>query len=128
MYEELRKQAKKKVEAKKGFYIAAVTFGMASITLIMLSFYLSQIAFWLLLPVPILLMTLVIVYISVFGLSLPGKDASDWEEQEIQREMFRLYLQKKKQLSSSDRLTTEEALKLKQLETLLNQEVEGDLL
>ena len=68
MYEELRKKAEKKVEAKMGFFICGITFACTAVVLIMLSIYLPSIALWLLLPIPVMGMVLGILYILVFGL------------------------------------------------------------
>ena len=46
MYKELRKEAKKKVEAKMAFYICAIAFSSVSIVLLMLSFYMPSIGIW----------------------------------------------------------------------------------
>ena len=118
MYKELQKKAKKKVEAKMGFYICAIVFSFTTIILFMLSFYLPSIAFWLRLPIPAFIMVLVILYLSAFGLPTTGALSKDWQEEEIEKEMLKLYRQKKAQLPPLDELSETEILELKEVEQL----------
>lgn len=120
MYEDLHKKAKKRVEARMGFYTMAIIFFFTAIALIMLSFYLTNIAFWLRLPIPFLAMVLGIMYIQTFGLST-NRDASvDWKEEEIEKEILKLYRLKSKNLMDTEDLTEHEILELKELERLEN--------
>ena len=118
MYENLRKKAEKKVEAKKAFYACAIIFPTVALVLLMLSFYLPGAAFWLRLPIPILMMVLGVVYLSAFGWSANGTLSEDWEEEEIEKEMIKLYRQRKMELPPLDDLTETEILELKELERL----------
>lgn len=121
MYEELREEAKQKVDAKIGFYVCAMTFSLAAVVLLMLSFYLPGATPWLLFPIPILVMVLGIVYVSAFGLPISGALSKDWKEEEIEREMRKLYRQKGtlpppkvEELSEEDQLELKELHRLKQ--------------
>lgn len=120
MYKELRKKAKKKVEAKKAFYICSIVFSFTIVTLLILSFAIPAARFWLLLPIPILIMVIGILYITAFG--FPTKDgfSDNWEEEEIEREMIKLFRKKKAQISPQKELTETEFLELKELERLEN--------
>lgn len=118
MYKELRKQAKKRVEAKTAFYTCAIIFSGVSMVLLLLSFYLSSISFWLRLPIPILMMVLGVLYITAFGWSATGELSDDWQEDEIEKEMVRRYQQKKLQLPPLENLSEKELLELKELERL----------
>ncbi|MCB0631871.1 MAG: 2TM domain-containing protein [Saprospiraceae bacterium] len=118
MYKELQKKARKKVEAKMGFYICAIVFSFTTIILLMLSFYLPAIGFWLRLPIPAFIMVLVILYVTAFGLPTTGALSKDWQEEEIEKEMLKLYRQKKAQLPPLDELSETEILELKELEQL----------
>lgn len=118
MNEELREEAKKKVQAKMGFYICAVVFAFTSLLLLMLSFYLPAVAIWLWLPIPIFLMVLGILYLSIFGLPSKGALSSDWKEEEIEKEMIKLYRQKKDQLPRIEQSLEAETLELKEMERL----------
>lgn len=118
LYEELRKKAKKKVEAKMTFYTCAVVFAFTTVVLLMLSFYLPDVAFWLRLPIPIFVMVLVILYLTAFGLPTTGALSDDWQEAEIEREMIKLYRQKKTELPPREELSETEILELKALERL----------
>lgn len=119
MYGELRKKAKKKVETKMAFYTCAIVFSFTTIVLLMLSFYLPGIGFWLRLPIPIFIMVLGILYLSAFGLPTTGALSEDWQEDEIEKEMIKLYRQKKAQLPPLEELSETEILELKELEHLL---------
>jgi hypothetical protein len=118
MYEEIRKKAEKKVKAKMAFYITAIVFAFTSGILLMLSFYLPYIAIWLRLPIPIFVMVLGIMYITIFGLPFTGTEGDDWQEEEIQKEMIKLYRQRKAQLMPEEELSEEELLELRELEEL----------
>ena len=118
MEEELRTKAEKKVKYKKAFFILTIVFAFTSLILIMLSFYLSPVAFWLRLPIPAFVMVLSIVYLYAFGLPTSGVPLEDWEEEEIQKEMARLYWQKKTQLPPQEELSETEVLELKELDRL----------
>ena len=118
MYKELRKKAKKKMEAKMAFYICAIVFPFVAILLLMLSFYLPAVGFWLRLPIPVLIMVLGILYLFAFGLPSTGALSEDWQEEEIEKEMVKSYRQKKDQLLPLEELSETEILELKELERL----------
>jgi hypothetical protein len=118
MDEKLRKKAEKKVEAKMAFYILAVIFSFVSVILLMLSFYLNGNGFWLRLPIPVFAMVLAILYLSAFGLPSTGPINQEWKEEEIEREMIRLYRQKHGRLPSEEELSEEDILELQELERL----------
>ena len=119
MYKELREKAEKKVEAKKAFYICTIVFAFVSIVLLMLAYYIPAISFWVSLPIPIFVMILSILYLSAFG--LPGKNgqfSDDGEEEEIEKEMLKLYRRRKSELPPLEDLSETEVLELKELERL----------
>ena len=118
MYKELRKKAKKKVEAKMAFFVCAIIFPCVAVLLLMLSFYLPAAGFWLRLPIPILIMVLGILYLSAFGLPTTGALSEDWQEKEIEKEMIKLYRQKKAEFPPQEQLSENEILELKELERL----------
>jgi len=118
MYKQIRKKAKKKVEAKKAFYILCIVFSFVSVLLMMLSYAIPSIAYWLTLPIPIFLMILGIVYLSAFGLPWRGELSEDWEEEEIEKEMIKLYRKKRTQLPPIEELSEAEVLELKELERI----------
>ncbi|MEZ5044636.1 MAG: 2TM domain-containing protein [Saprospiraceae bacterium] len=118
MNKELRKKAKKKVEAKMAFYICAIVFTFVTVLLLMLSFYLPGAGFWLRLPIPVFVMVLIILYLSAFGLPATGALSKDWQEEEIEKEMFKLYQQKKAQIPPPEDLSETDILELKELERL----------
>lgn len=117
-YEDLRKKAKKKVENKMAFYICAVVFSFTTLVLLMLSFYLPGAAFWLRLPIPVFIMVLGVLYLTAFGLPSTGALSEDWQEAEIEKEIAKLYRQKKAQLPPGETLSEIEILELKELERL----------
>lgn len=118
MYKELREKAKKKVEAKMAFFICTIVFSFTTVVLLMLSFYLPAIGFWLRLPIPVFIMVLAILYLSAFGLPNSGALSKDWQEEEIEKELVKLYRQKKAQLPPLEELSETELLELKALEQL----------
>ena len=118
MYDDLRMRAKKRVEAKMAFYICAVVFAGVTALLMLLSFYLPSVAFWLRLPIPIFIMVLGILYMFAFGVPGTGPLSKEWQEEEIEREMMRLYRRKRGQLPPAEELSEEEMLELKELEEI----------
>ncbi|NNE26592.1 MAG: 2TM domain-containing protein [Saprospiraceae bacterium] len=117
MYNEIRRRAEEKVEAKKGFYITAIVFSFISIILIMIGMYIPSIAFWLRLPIPIFMMVLVIMYFAIFGLPSSGEFSDDWTEDEVIREMIRIYKKERSELPPpDDALWLDEDLELKEME------------
>jgi hypothetical protein len=126
MYEEMRKKAKKKVRAKMNFYTSVVVFSFTTILLLMLSVYIPSISFWLRLPIPLFIMILAVLYLSTFGLPFSNTHSDDWEEAEIEKEMTKLYRQKKIELPSFDNLSETEILELKELDRLQKKWDQGE--
>ena len=118
MYEELHKKASKKVKAKMAFYTCTIVFSFVTIILIMLSFYLPGEAFWLRLPIPVFVMVLCLLYLSAFGLPTNGALSEDWQEDEIEKEMIRLYRKHKGKLPPAEELSETDKLELKKLEKM----------
>lgn len=121
MEKEIRKQAKKNHRAKQAFYITAAVFAAISILLLVVStaFESAQVAFWIRLPILVLSLTLGIVYVSMFGFSLRAfSDKEGWEEEQIEKEIRRLYRQRRTELPPGEDLSPEETLELKELERL----------
>ena len=112
MDKKLRKRAEKKVEAKKAFYICMIVFSFVTIILLMLGYFIPAANPWLLIPIPVFIMVLSIIYISAFGWPGTDMDAGDWEEEEIQKEMMRM----------STYVEEEERLELRELEELKDQD------
>ncbi len=124
MKDDLRKKAEKKVNAKVSLYTTAIVFSGVTAVLLILSLYLTSIAVWLLLPVPIFMMVLGVLYVEAFGLPFSGNMSEDWREEEIEREMARLSRQRDTPLPDLEYPTAAEQLELKKLETL--HRVDGD--
>lgn len=120
MYKKLRKKAEKKVEAKMAFYTFAIIFSFISMILLIISFQLPAIRVWLMLPIPILLMVLAILYLDAFGYSTKGRLSEDWKEEEIEKEMLKLYQQRSASsiALSEEELSENDILELKELERL----------
>lgn len=100
------------------FYICAVVFSFTTVVLLLLSFYLPVAAFWLRLPIPVFIMVLGVLYLTAFGLPSTGALSEDWQEAEIEKEMAKLYREKKAQLPPMEQLSETEILELKELERL----------
>ena len=123
MQDELRNKATKNFKDKQAFYIVASTFAAISILLLVVSFTLINpiAAFWIRFPIIVLALVLGIVYVSMFGFSLKAfANKAGWEEEQIEREMRRLYQQRRKELPSGEELSGEDELELKELERLKN--------
>ena len=118
MYEELRKKAEKKVQAKMAFFICAVVFFFTTIILLVLSYYLPAVAFWLRLPIPVFMLVLGILYLAAFGLPTANGASENWREEEVEKEMLKLYRQKKAELLAQEELSEHEVLDLKELDRL----------
>lgn len=115
MDKEIEKAARKKVQAKMSFYTCAIIFPTVALVLLMLSFAIPGAAFWLRLPIPILMMVLAIVYLSAFGFPFSEVGSADWQEDEVEREMIRLYRKQKAEQVSKDEVLPDN-LELKELE------------
>jgi hypothetical protein len=124
--EDIREKAKKRVEAKKGFYVVAFIFGAISVILVAINLILlfnyrpsaPDVHIWLLFPILIFMLVLGGMYLSIFG--LPGSRAQneDWEDREMRREMLRLYEREGIQLPPDKELSDEDRLELKELDRL----------
>ncbi len=114
-YEDLRKKAEKKVQAKKGFYVVAMIFTAISIILYVISLnFHGWAAYWIKFPILVLALILGIVYVSTFGLPF----SQGWEEKEIEKEMARQYKMNPPALPPEEELSQEDKLELKELERL----------
>lgn len=118
MYDELRHKAQKKVDGKKGFYVTAVVFGLISLLLVVISLVVPAGGFWIRFPILIFAMVLGIIYVSVFGIPYTGILSHEWEEEEIEREMMKMYHHQRRYLPPPEDLNEEDKLELKELERL----------
>lgn len=115
--EELLEEAKKKVEAKKTLSTLAVVFAFSSAILMILSFFIPAAAFWLRLP--ILIMVLLLGFLYLMLLVIPFELFSkEREEEEIAKELKKLYKNKPSALPAAEDLSDEDRLELKELERL----------
>lgn len=115
-YDELRKRAEKKVKGKKAFYILATVFGALSVILYVVSLqFWGWAAYWIRLPILIFALVLAIVYVSIFGFAFMD---TDWEEEEVEKEIARLSKISPLELPSGEELSEEDKLELKELERL----------
>lgn len=118
MYDELRSKAEKKVEGKMGFYITAFVFACISLVLVVISLTVPAGGFWIRFPILIFMMVLGIIYLSVFGIPFTGALSKEWQEEEIEREMMKLYHSRRRFLPPPEELSDEDVLELKELERL----------
>ena len=125
-YHELRKQAEKKVQNKIAFYTCAIVFTGVSVVLMMLSYFIPSISQWLMLPIPIFLMVLAIMYLAAFGLPWTGEYSEDWQEEEIEKEMLRMYRKRKQRTGLLKGAADSEILELEELEKVHNQRVKRE--
>lgn len=120
MSEDLRKKAKKNHLDKQAFYIVVSVFVAISIILVVVSFAVGPGgAFWIRFPILVMALIVGIVYISMFGFSLRAfSNKTGWEEEQIEKEMRRLYRQRKSELPPGGELPQDDVLELKELERL----------
>ena len=90
-----------------------------SCILLVLSFVIGgDAAFWIRFPIMILAMVLGIIYLSIFGFPFSGVLSKEWKEEEIEKEILKLYKAKDFTLPDDEDLSEEDRLELKQLERL----------
>lgn len=119
MYEDLRKEAKKKVEAKMGFYITAISFVVVSIILFVVSYIVGEgAAFWLRFSILCMGLILGMLYLIIFGFPVSGILSDEWQEDEMEREVAKLYRKKLLDLPPDNKLSEADQLELKELERL----------
>ena len=112
MYKKLRKKAEQRVQAKMAFYICVIVFSFVTVVLLMLSLYLPSIRFWLSLPIPIFLMILTILYFVAFGLPSRNGLSEDWQEEQIEKEMIKLYRQRRAELPPLEEMSEDDVVGL----------------
>ncbi|PHN06079.1 2TM domain-containing protein [Flavilitoribacter nigricans] len=125
-HQEIQKAARKKVEAKKSFYILALVFGALSIIILLIMAFIRfkfdppiGEYFWLLIPVVGFALVLGILYLSIFRIPrsrLAGDD--NWEERQLKVEIQRLYRREGMSPPRESKLSDEDRLELKELERL----------
>ena len=119
MYEDLEKKAKKRVEAKTGFYFVAAIFAAISVILLTISMNFGYPeSFWIKFPILILGLVLGIIYLATFGLPFSGILSSEWKEKQMEKELDRLYRKEGLDTHYSQELSEEDHLELKELERL----------
>lgn len=114
----MRERAKKKVKAEETIYTTAIIFSGTTVVLLMLGFYIPSIAIWLTLPIPLFVMILGVMYVSAFGFSFTKTMSTDWREEEIEREMARMSLEKRARERPVEEPAEPLNLELKEFETL----------
>lgn len=128
-HQEIQKSARKKVEAKKGFFVVSMIFGAIAVVLMVIAFginFESFVRFWILFPILIFALVLVIMYFSIFG--IPGTYflTDEWESEQLKLETNRMHRQQGVNFpQSTEKLSEEDRLELKELERL-KQKWEGD--
>jgi membrane protein YdbS with pleckstrin-like domain len=119
MHDDIEKKAQQKVEEKKGFYFIAMIFLMVSVILFVLSTVIGgPAAFWIRFPILVLGLLAAVFYFYIFGFPFSNVLSEEWEEEEYERELFKLYRQKRHTLPPPEELSEEDRLELKELERL----------
>ena len=126
MHKERHEKAKKKVEAKRAFYVCTVVFTAISAILLILTYALPSISLWLMIPIPVLFMVLGIIYLFAFGLPSTGPLNEEWEADEIEKEMIKSYRKQRAKLPPLEALPDQDHLELKELERLKRVESRED--
>ncbi|MEL7120123.1 MAG: hypothetical protein AAFO07_11800, partial [Bacteroidota bacterium] len=75
-------------------------------------------AFWLRFTIAIMAITLLFLYSLLIGIPFSGILSKQWQDDEVEKEMVRLYHQKLRSLPPPEELTEDEKLELKELEKL----------
>ena len=118
-HDKLRKKAKQKVQAKKAFYILSFIFAAISVILVVISLQFDDfVAFWIRFPILVLGLIMAVMYIAIFGLPFARFLSPEWEDEQISRELHRLYREDPPQLPSGQELSEEDRLELEELERL----------
>ena len=119
MYNELRERAKKRTQAKMAFFIAAMGVTLAVAILILLTFFVGPAAaFWLRFTVLCLMFALGILYTLLIALPRSGFLSKDWQEEETEKELSRMYRKRRMSLPPPEQLSEEDRLELQELERL----------
>ena len=116
MEKKIYKQAKKRVNAKKGFYAHLVTFiavGFFFFAINILTWQESR-ELWFFFPLLPWSIGLIIHYFAVFGLPGSGIGSKEWEAEELHREINRL--RRRQGLPPVVEEETEEGLELREVE------------
>ncbi len=109
----LLKKAKQKVKQKKDFFTHAFVIVGVSVFLIMLQLVARPWDDWgVLLPISIMALSVVIHYVSVFGIAGINEKASNWEANALESEYLRLKELEERKLDLLD----DDRLKLRQIE------------
>lgn len=114
--EEIYRKAKKKVNAKKGFYLHLGSFFATSAFLFVINYLTSPDFLWFLIPTFGWGIGIVSHYIAVFGIS--GPTGEDWEDQELEKEMRKLKRQYPEKFDDHDITVPDEELELKEFKKL----------
>ena len=118
IHEQIREQAKKKVDAKMTIYTIMVVFAFSSAILMALSFILAgPVIFWLRFAIFVMALTLAFLYLIMIG--IPNAIGSnEWQEEEIEKEIARAYRRNRPSLPPEEELSEEDRLELKELDRL----------
>ena len=117
MEQEIQEKAQKRVEAKQNILVLAVIFGFASAVLMIVSFYIPSAEHWIRLPIPIMALLLGFLYVLTVGIPFDML-TNQWQEEELEKEMFKLSRRKPRALPPAEELTEEDRLELRELERL----------
>lgn len=129
LYENLREKAIKRIEKEKkkrqGVYVVGWVFAVVSVILFVISTQFSgEAVFWTRFPIIILALVYSIVHVSTLGFPFLKED--ELSEEEIEREMVKIYKR-----SNLNKISEEpiDRLELKQIEEIeLRQESQRDML
>lgn len=114
--EEVYRKAKKKVNAKKGFYIHFGSFCATTLFLFTINYLTSPNFWWFLFPTLGWGIGIVSHYITVFGIS--GPSGEDWEDKELEKEMRKIKRQNFVEPVDDDITIPDDELELKEFKKL----------
>ncbi len=119
MKKEISKLAKKNLRKIRDFQIVATVFGSISIILFVISLRFYQpTKFWINFPTLILMITLAIQYVSSFGFKSMREANLDRDDEELEDEIARLFIDRTEGLELRENLDMEDRLELLELERI----------
>lgn len=117
MQDRLLKKAQKKVKQKKEFYTHAIVMAASGAFMVIVSFFATPGANgWVIIPLAAFALSVIIHYLTVFGIAGLNSRFENWEEVELENEYLKLkHLEKRK-----EEFLDEDRLRLKELEKRYN--------
>ncbi|MDA9773960.1 2TM domain-containing protein [Saprospiraceae bacterium] len=119
MKEQLTAMAKSNLKKIRGFQIVATIFGSISVILFFIGLTFHPGArFWVNFPTLVFLMVMAIMYVSMFGFKTMRESALERDDEDLEREIARLYVDSTEGLELREDIDMEDRLELLELERI----------